>query len=190
MQLFKSLKDASYQSCINKEKDASVASYVLDQCPSFLDNPSDEVIGEIKAGHLLRYSEIREPKFYTAEFVPCSADTKGAMKYDIHIAMSYSQQQYGRMKNEDPKLHAVIGDIRSDFSTYSSNRMSDLKRSVKKLLDERNGVKRNRSATKDFAVWLSELADTIKDRAKTAKARGDDTVNDAQVTAVVKAMKK
>jgi hypothetical protein len=112
------------------------------------------------------------------------------MKYDIHIAMSYSQQQYGRMKNEDPKLHAVIGDIRSDFSTYSSNRMSDLKRSVKKLLDERNGVKRNRSATKDFAVWLSELADTIKDRAKTAKARGDDTVNDAQVTAVVKAMKK
>ena len=190
MQLFKSLKDASYQSCINKEKDASVAAYVLDQCPSFLDNPSDEVIAEIKAGHLLRHSEITEPKYYTADFVPCSADTKGAMKYDIHTAMSYTQQQFGRLKNDDPKLHAVIGAIRKSFSTYSSNRMTDLKTSVRKLLNERNGVKRERSATKDFAVWLAELADTIKTRAKTAKARGDDTVNDAQVMAVVKAMKK
>lgn len=190
MQLFKSLKDASYQSCINKEKDASVAAYVLDQCPSFLDNPSEEVIAEIKAGHLLRHSEITEPKYYTADFVPCSADTKGAMKYDIHTAMSYTQQQFGRLKNDDPKLHAVIGGIRKSFSTYSSNRMTDLKTSVRKLLNERNGVKRERSATKDFAVWLAELADTIKTRAKTAKARGDDTVNDAQVMAVVKAMKK
>lgn len=190
MQLFKSLKDASYQSCINKEKDASVAAYVLDQCPSFLDNPSDEVIAEIKAGHLLRHSEITPAKYYTADFVPCSADTKGAMKYDIHTAMSYTQQQFGRLKNDDPKLHAVIGGIRKSFSTYSSNRMTDLKTSVRKLLNERNGVKRERSATKDFAVWLAELADTIKTRAKTAKARGDDTVNDAQVMAVVKAMKK
>lgn len=190
MLTFKSLKDASYQSCINKEKDASVASYIIDVCPSFADNPSDEVIAEIKAGQMLRFSEIREPKYYTADYVPCSADTKGARKFDIHVAMSYSQQQFGRLKNEDPKLHAIIKSIRDDFSTYSSNRLTELKTSVKKLINERLGIKKERSATKDFADWLSDLADTVKDRAKKAKARGDATVSDVQVTAVVKALKK
>jgi hypothetical protein len=67
--------------------------------------------------------------------------------------------------------------------------MKDLKRYVKQYLDSLAGKKRERAPTKDFAVWLKDTVDTIKDRAKTAKSRGDATVDDAVVNAIAKAIK-
>ena len=56
-------------------------------------------------------------------------------------------------------------------------------------MDSLNGVTKTRASTKDFEVWLKETVDTIKTRAKTAKGRGDTTVNDSVVNAIVKAIK-
>jgi hypothetical protein len=68
--------------------------------------------------------------------------------------------------------------------------MKDLKKYVRDAKDLLEGKTRARSATKDFDVWLKEdLVPMVKARAKTAKARGDATVDDAVVSAIAKAIK-
>ena len=68
--------------------------------------------------------------------------------------------------------------------------MKDLKRYVRQYLDSLAGKKRERAVTKDFALWLKEdVLASIKARAKTAKGRGDTTVDDAVVNAIAKAIK-
>ena len=187
---FKSLKDASYQGCISNERSTSIGQYVYDKCPSFLEAIPEEVKAEIEAGQMLRFHELHPAQWYTKEWIPCEEGTKGSHKVDINVVMSFSSQEYGRFRNDDPVKHGIHKAWRDDWNTYKSNRLGDLKRYVRNYLDKLNGKKRERSATKDFAVWLKEdLLPSIKARAKTAKARGDNTVDDTVVSAIAKAIK-
>ena len=187
---FKSLKDASYQGCISNERSTSIGQYVYDKCPSFLEAIPEEVKAEIEAGQMLRFHELHPAQWYTKEWIPCEEGTKGSHKVDINVVMSFSSQEYGRFRNDDPVKHGIHKAWRDDWNTYKSNPLGDLKRYVRNYLDKLNGKKRERSATKDFAVWLKEdLLPSIKARAKTAKARGDNTVDDTVVSAIAKAIK-
>ena len=187
---FKSLKDASYQGCISNERSTSIGQFIYDKCPSFLEAIPEEVKAELEAGQMLRYHELHPAQWYTKEWIPCEEGTKGSHKVDINVVMSFSSQEYGRFRNDDPVKHGIHKAWRDDWNTYKSNRLGDLKRYVRNYLDKLNGKKRERSATKDFAVWLKEdLLPSIKARAKTAKARGDNTVDDTVVSAIAKAIK-
>ena len=187
---FKSLKDASYQGCISNERSTSIGQYVYDKCPSFLEAIPEEVKAEIEAGQMLRFHELHPAQWFTKEWIPCEEGTKGSHKVDINVVMSFSSQEFGRFRNDDPVKHGIHKSWRDDWGTYKSNRMGDLKRYVRNYVDKLNGKKRERSATKDFAVWLKEdLLPSIKARAKTAKARGDNTVDDTVVSAIAKAIK-
>ena len=187
---FKSLKDASYQGCISSERSTTIGQFIVEKCPSFLEAIPEEVKAELEAGQMLRYHELHPAQWYTKEWIPCEEGTKGSHKVDINVVMSFSSQEYGRFRNDDPVKHGIHKAWRDDWNTYKSNRMGDLKRYVRNYLDKLNGKKRERSATKDFAVWLKEdLLPSIKARAKTAKARGDNTVDDTVVSAIAKAIK-
>lgn len=191
--LFKSVKDASYQSCITSEKAQDTASYLLEVEPNFVDGASKEILAQIKEGQILRYHETHEPKFYViadGNYVPCDAKTKGAVKIDTYYAMSYSSQQFGQFKNEDPAKHGILKTIRDDVNKYCSNRSADLVRSCRKLLAERSGVKRERSATKSFATFITEMMDSAKTRVKTAQSRGDDTADAKKLSDAIKAFDK
>ena len=187
---FKSLKDASYQGCISNERSTSIGQYVYEKCPSFLEAIPEEVKAEIEAGQMLRFHELHPAQWYTKDWIPCEEGTKGSHKVDINVVMSFSSQEFGRFRNDDPVKHGIHKAWRDDWGTYKSNRLGDLKRYVRNYVDKLNGKKRERSATKDFAVWLKEdLLPSIKARAKTAKARGDNTVDDTVVSAIAKAIK-
>jgi hypothetical protein len=184
-----SLKDASYQGCISSEKGINIGKFIYGKCPSFLEAIPDEVKAELESGQMLRYHELHPAQHYTKDWVPCDPDTKGSHKVDINVVMSFSSQEFGKWKGEDPIRHGIHKSVRDDWSTYKSNRMGDLRRYVKQYIDMLNGKSKTRASTKDFAVWLKEEIDTIKSRAKTAKARGDTTVDDAVVNAIAKAIK-
>ena len=187
---FKSLKDASYQGCISSERSTTIGQFIVEKCPSFLEAIPEEVKAELEAGQMLRYHELHPAQWFTKEWIPCEEGTKGSHKVDINVVMSFSSQEYGRFRNDDPVKHGIHKAWRDDWNTYKSNRLGDLKRYVRNYLDKLNGKKRERSATKDFAVWLKEdLLPSIKARAKTAKARGDNTVDDTVVSAIAKAIK-
>jgi hypothetical protein len=185
-----SLKDASYQGCISSERSGVIGKYIHTKCPSFLESIPEEIKAEIEAGQILRFNELRSAQFYTDGWIPCEPDAKGARKVDINVVMAYSQQEFGRFRNEEPVKHGIHKQWRDDWSDYKSNRLKDLKRYVKAYLDGLAGKKRERASTKDFSVWLKEdMLSSIKARAKTAKARGDSTVDDTVVNAIAKAIK-
>jgi hypothetical protein len=184
-----SIKDASYQGCISAEKGLVIGKYLLDVCPTFLDSIPAEVKAEIESGQMLRFHENNPPQYYK-DGVPCESTTKGAIKVDINVVMSFSQQEFGRFKNEDPVKHGIHKSWRDKWSTYKSNRTKDLIGYVRDYKNSLEGKTRARSATKDFAVWLKEdWLVSLKSRAKTAKARGDVTVDDTVVSAIAKAIK-
>ena len=185
-----SLKDAGYQGCISSERGTVIGKFIYTKCPSFLESVPDEIKAEIEAGQMLRFNELHPAQYYTDNWTPCEPDVKGAKKVDINIVMAISQQEFGRLRNDDPVKHGIHKKWRDDWSDYKTNRKTDLKRYVKAYIDSLTGKKRERAVTKDFAVWLKEdVLKSIKARAVTAKARGDNTVDDAVVSAIAKAIK-
>jgi hypothetical protein len=184
-----SLKDASYQGCISAERGVSIGGFIHGKCSTFLESIPDEVRAELEEGQMVRFNELHPVQHYTQDWVPCAEGTEGAQRVDIHTVMSFSSQVFGTFRTEEPIKHGIHKKWRDDWSDYKSNRMKDLKRYVKQYLDSLAGKKRERAPTKDFAVWLVEMRDVIKVRANTAKARGDDTVVDAVVNAIAKAIK-
>ena len=185
-----SLKDASYQGCISSERSTTIGKFIHTKCPSFLDSIPDEIKAEIEEGQMLRFNELNPAKHYTQDWIPCEEGTKGSQRIDINVVMSYSSQVFGTFRHDEPIKHGIHKEWRDDWSDYKSNRMKDLKKYVKAYLDSLAGKKRERAVTKDFALWLKEdVLTSIKARAKTAKGRGDATVDDAVVNAIAKAIK-
>ena len=77
-----SLKDASYQGCISAERGQTIGQYIYNVCPMFLESVPEEVKAQIEEGQMLRFHENHPAQYYTMDYVPCSADTKGAFKVD------------------------------------------------------------------------------------------------------------
>jgi hypothetical protein len=185
-----SLKDAGYQGCISSERGTVIGKFIYTKCPAFLESVPDEIKAEIEAGQMLRFNELHPAQYYDEKWTPCAPDVKGAKKVDINIVMAISQQEFGRLRNDDPVKHGIHKKWRDDWSDYKTNRRSDLKKYVRDYINSLTGKKRERAVTKDFAVWLKEdVLKDIKARAVTAKARGDSTVDDAVVNAIAKAIK-
>lgn len=178
-------KDAGYQSAINGERMANIARFVLNECPNFLDDVPKEIKAELEAGFCLRWQDINPAKTYNAEWVPAEG---GGFNVTLDYCLSYSQQAFGQLKNENPVQHGIIKDIRDKFNKYKSNKMKDLQTAVRRLANE--GKTSTRTQAKAFADWLDVQLDSMKARCKTASAREDATANEVQLRVAIDAFKK
>ena len=163
-----SFKDAGYQSALSGERMTNVASFVISKCPDFLNSYSDEVGAELKSGWALRWQELHPAVVYSDEWTP---NPKGLHNVSLAYCLSYSQQAFGQIKTDNPVKHGVIKGVRDDFSKYVSNRMSDLKRAVRKELNK--GVVVQRVQAKEWEKYEKDTFDAMKARCKTALARND-----------------
>lgn len=168
-----SMKDAGYQSAISDERKDSVARYVYAQCPNFTNEVSDEVKTQLRAGWALRWQELNPAVSYNDSWVPVE---NGSYVMTVDVCFSYSQQAFGQLKEADPVKHGVIKGVRDTFNKYASNRMADLKTAVRKV--ENEGKPKVKAPTKGFIQYIDETFKAVKARAKTAKARGDDSAPD------------
>lgn len=173
----KSLKDAGYRFALNGETTESLARYVLDVCPSFLDDVPSEVRADLYAGFQLRKHELTGSKFYkvgeAGTLIPL-ADPKGQtniVELTINSAMSYSSQEFGKLRETDPARHEKIGVLRTAFSTYASNNMKALRKAMHDVLN--GGKPRERAANKGFVEAMQKVFEAYEKRVKTAKERGD-----------------
>ena len=166
-----SMKEAGYQSAISDERKDSVARYVYAQCPNFTNEVSDEVKTQLKAGWALRWQELNPAVSYNDSWVP--VESGGTYTMTVDVCFSYSQQAFGQLKEADPVKHGVIKGIRDTFNKYASNRMADLKSAVRKV--ENEGKPKVKAPTKGFTQYIEESFKSVKARAKTANARGDDS---------------
>ena len=161
-------KDAGYQGAKSGETMEKVAQFVISKCPDFLNSYSDEVGAELKSGWALRWQELHPATVYSDEWIP---NPKGLHNVTLAYCMSYSQQAFGQIKTDNPVKHGVIKGIRDEFSKYVSNRLSDLKRAVRKELNK--GVVVQRVQAKEWEKYEKDTFDAMKARCKTALARND-----------------
>ncbi len=185
----RSLKDAGYQTAQLGEGRKAVAQFVLEQCPTFLDKCPDEVKSELVAGFQLRAHELWGSKTYrNGDTGALIEDANGGITIDVNVAMAYSGQAFGKMKDENPALHGLLKQWRERFSKYSSERMIDLRAACKKILNA--DKPRERAANKDFHDAVKTAFEALDRRAKVAQGRGDTTADPVRFRMAVDAFWK
>ena len=180
---FKSISDFGYN--VAKRADAVRAdgAWALDNLKGFPEDILSEDRSELNEGFRKRASEL--PKYDAVEYgvvdgnyIPVSQLTGDLPKerYIVSVAsaFSYTQQQFGAMKSENPQLYLIIQDVRKRVNKYCFNCLADLKAAARKVLKDRNPETSTRSATLSFAEYLDKTLDVMKQRCKTAESRGND----------------
>ena len=179
-----SLKDGAYKQALANDRMRGVARFVMEKCKAFPESVPDEVKAELYAGYQLRFNEVNKADRYAIvndHYLLIDGsntaleDEKEKVVIGTDYAMSFSQQQYGKLKNENPYLHAIIKQWRDRVNTYCSNRLGDLKRQARTILNE--GKTRERSATADFAHRLDEVFKDLRIKCDNAQKRGDETAD-------------
>jgi len=183
-----SLKDGAYQQAKAGDRIRSVAKYVMANAVGFPETVADEVKEQLNEGYRLRFNENNPPDQYAVvdgNYLlidgsnPDLANAREKISVGVDYAcVAFTQQQFGKLKNENPALYAIIKSWRDRVSTYCSNRLGDLKRQAKAILNE--GKKRERGATADFAKRIEDTFSDLATKCKTASARGDETANEAK----------
>ena len=182
-----SLKDGAYKQAVANDRMRSVARYVMEQSKGFPETVADEVKEQLYDGYRLRFNEVNKPATYAVvndHYLlidgsnPALENEKEKVVIGVDYCFAYSQQQYGKLKNENPYLHAIVKEWRDKVNTYCSNRLGDLKRQARTILNE--NVKKERGATADFAKRLDEVFKDLAVKCKNAKARGDETADEGR----------
>jgi len=173
---FHNLKNAAYSFAVIGDYATNVATYVFEQCPSFLDSVPKEVEAQLVEGFALKAQELRNdavhiPKRFNNEWIP---DINGGVEVTIAYAMSFSQQEFGRMRIAEPVKHGVVKQVRDAFSKYKNARMNALRNAIKGLNKETAPRKPN----KDYAQFIVDTMQSILDKAKSVGARNNDATCD------------
>ena len=180
---FTSLSDAAYKQAGAFEVTDSVAHFVISKAPTFPDDVPSEVKDELYKGYRQKFAQIKGVTQYAVigdHIVLATDEHKGNAKVEkieigVDYAFSYTSQEFGKLRNERPALHAIVADVREKSATYCSNRLADLKRAVRKIKNA--GQERQRTANKNFAEYIDKFFVDSLDRLKSAKARGDNTAD-------------
>ena len=182
-----SLKDGAYKQALANDRMRSVARYVLDQSKGFPETVADEVKEQLYDGYRLRFNEVNKPQTYAVvndHYLlidgsnPALENEREKVVIGVDYCFAYSQQQYGKLKNENPYLHAIVKEWRDKVNTYCSNRLGDLKRQARTILNE--GKTRERGATADFAKRLEDVFKDLRLKCDNAQKRGDETADKAK----------
>ena len=182
---FTSLKDSAFQQAGAHQTLESVARYALTQIKDFPKEVPTEAKDSLYEGYRMKFDALQPAICYavinghyvlaTQEHI--KADNVEKVNIGVPYAYSYSAQEFGKLANTNPALHALVKGIREKCSTYCSNRLGDLKRAASRILNE--GRERQRGVNKDFyefvEAWFKE---TAPDRLKSAKNRGDTSADD------------
>lgn len=184
-----SIKDAAYRFARAGETATHLATYVMGQDPSFPAETSAELKADLYAGFMTRAHELWGQDYFTrgesgvlikaGNSLDGKAEyPKGSTTLSLSYCYSFSQQEFGQLKNKDPQLHGLVKLMRDKFSKYASNNLTALKRSAYSILNE--GKTRERGATKSFIQSLTDMFTDYDKRVKNAENRGDDTANPAK----------
>lgn len=175
-----SLKDAGYRSARFGEGLSTVAKYILEQQPDIeTAGPSDTIKEGLFAGWELRYSELHPAVRYTQEWNPIpdgAPDVEGMTLVGVEFAMSFSQQEFGKLKGTEPGKHGAIFKVRDAFIKYRAQRLKDLLKAIRDL--SAKDKPRTRTQANDFSEYLKATFESMKTRNKNAKSRGDTSAVD------------
>lgn len=184
------LKDGAYKQAAGADTVTDFAKYVMAKCIGF-GTPdfklSDEAKTEIYDGYRLRFGQrSKRPTVYAViagdyyEFDKLTPDQKDKVKEKIEmsvdVAFSFTSNEFGKLANDRPQFHKLVGEWRSATSTYCSNRFNDLNKEAKRILS--GGVKGKRKANLSFAETIDATVESLKTKlAKCIATKSDATAD-------------
>lgn len=179
---FSSVRDFGYQQALTGDSLVSQAQYALDNFAGFPEKLADEIKTELYSGYQLRFGENNPSRVYAIindHYVLATEEqikNKKVEKVEIGVAYaySYSSQEFGKLANTNPALHSLVKSVRDKFSTYASNKLGDLKREAKKIL---NSGKTSTRTTLDFTESMTKVFEAQGKSVKVKQDRGDTSAN-------------
>ena len=180
---FSSLTDLGYKQARIGDSLVQTAKYALEKISGFPEEISHEAKAELYSGYFKRYSENNPPVMYAVingHYVRATTehiDNKSVEKIAVGMEMAFglTAQEFGKLKNTEPEKHGVIAKVRDAAQTYASNRLGDLKRAAKKLI-EPSGATRTRT-TLDFVQSVQKAFDAFEGSVKVKAGKGDTTAD-------------
>jgi hypothetical protein len=193
MTTYTSIRDFAYQQAGTVDTQTSQARYALDNFVGFPESIQEDTKSELYAGYRLRYIENNPAVVYAiinGHYVKPTEEqlkSKKVEKVEIGVdyAFSFSSQEFGKLKNTNPALHAVLFVVRKGLSTYQSNTYGALVQKAKAILRVANPTTRE-SLT--FVESMTKTFSTQEKSCKVKQVRGNDsTANSAKYALAVKA---
>jgi len=177
----KSISDAAYQQAKAGSTCLDMAAYCIKTITGFPTiKPSREARDELNKGYRVWYQEIYVPKRVKTE--------DGEVLVDVNFAFGFSQQNFGGLKAEKPKLHDAVKDVRDRTGTYCSNRFSDLVHYAKQI--QGAGKKGSRqTASLYFNERVTKVLDDLMVKVNVAATRNDKEADKAKLTKAIAAFK-
>jgi len=174
-----SLRDLGYKQAILGDDLETLAGYAIEHIVGFPDTIPPEAKAEIVSGYQLRKGELMGDNILAVidgNYVKATDDmlkNKKVEKVNVNVAFAfaYTAQQFGKLKGENPALHAVVAKVRDQTQTYCSNKLGDLIRKAKMLLRVSDGKPARVELT--FAESLTKMFDTQEKSCKVKQAKGD-----------------
>jgi hypothetical protein len=185
-----SLKDGAYKQAQATDTVYDFAQYVIGAHSGFGTSGfklPDEAKSEIYDGYRMRYAQKTRPaRLYAViggdyfDMDKLSADQKDKVKEKIEmsvsVALSYTSNEFGKLANDQPKYHALVGEWRSATSTYCSNRFKDLEKTARDILS--GGTKKKRKANLSFLETVDSTFDSLKTKLAKCIANKTDSTAD------------
>jgi hypothetical protein len=184
-----SYTDGAYKQASSHDTVTDFAKYVIEKNSGFGTADfklSDKVKEEIVQGYRMRFSA-RHPKktyavigseYFDIETIdPTQRDkVKEKVEVGVEVALSFTSNEYGKLANDRPQYHKLIGKWRSDTSTYCSNRFKDLEKAAKDTVS--GGAKKKRTANLSFAETVDKTVTDLKTKlAKCVANKTDSSAN-------------
>lgn len=175
-----SLQDLGYRLATHVDGEKAFLVYAMANIAGFPDKDKipEEATTAVKAGMLVRFTELRPAVHYVQEgedsFVPTDKSVKGGFECSVGYCLSLPRHEFGELK---PNKKALVKKIRDDASTYCAIRWARLLKSAKELTE--GGESNTRKSNKLFAEWLNGILADMPKKAKNAAKAGDATAVDA-----------
>jgi|DEB0MinimDraft_3_1074331.scaffolds.fasta_scaffold39537_1 hypothetical protein len=177
-----SLRDLGYKQAQAGDVVESMAQWAIDHIAGFPETTSPEAKSELFEGYRLRYSENKPAKTFVVvdgNYLP-EDDVKAKKSAErvvvsVDFAFSFSNQEFGKLKTENPNLHGIVGKIRKETQTYCSNRFGALVSQAKRLINHQNGKPARTELT--FVESLTKMFEAQEKSCKIKQAKGDAVAN-------------
>jgi hypothetical protein len=170
-----SIQDGAFKQAGANETLNAFARYMIEKVSGFGTQGfkiSPETKDELDNGYRLKFSQMaqNQPITYAVigdNYIPIDSidptqkdKVKEKVIVGVSVACALATHEFGKLKNDNPKYHAVIGEWREKVSTYCSNRRKDLENEARRIV---TGVKKGkRKANLNFSETVDQTVESLK----------------------------
>lgn len=184
------IEQLSYEFGGAKQAQRNIVTTLLGIEKDFATEISDDTKAHLAKGLALRYAENHPEldKGYIKQgeqYIPVDDKAFKAHKGDkVHLSVNFllaeTPAKFGRLKADNEALYNLMYLPRRKATKYINDAIKDMQSLAKKLIAEASGETKTRAPNKSFTEKVAQHFDKMRAEGISAKAKGDDTFDEAR----------